>query len=89
MTRDRQPIKAEESAVEMAIAALDGQPNAMDMPMTEFDPSPGALDLPAQEHRQVCVRCGRPANRWLRKRRLSPARQKPTLLTKSPANSSD
>jgi len=47
--------------VDLAIAAVEGQPNAMDMPMAGFDPSPGALDLPDKEHRQVCSRCGRPA----------------------------
>jgi hypothetical protein len=90
MVRDRRSRKTAESAVDLAIAAIEGQPNVMDMPMVGFDPSPGALDLPAQERRQVCVRCGRPAvDRWLRKRRPSPARQKPTLLIKSPTNSPD
>jgi len=59
--RKPQPRNPNESAVRMAVLAVQGSPGVMDMPMTGFDPSPGALDLPDKEHRQVCSRCGRPA----------------------------
>jgi hypothetical protein len=61
VTRNLQRKKSRMADVDLAIAAVEGQPNAMDMPMAGFDPSPGALDLPDKEHRQVCSRCGRPA----------------------------
>jgi hypothetical protein len=59
--RKPRPRGPRQSAVDLAIAAVEGQPNAMDMPMAGFDPSPASLDLPEKEHREMCSRCGRPA----------------------------
>lgn len=46
--------------MELAIAAVQGQPNVTDMPMDDIDPSPGALNLHIEEHAEPCRRCGRP-----------------------------
>ena len=59
--RRHQRKEPKESALVLAIAAVEGQPNAMDMDMAGIDPSPGALDLPEQEQLGVCSRCGRRA----------------------------
>ena len=59
--RKHQPTESKVSAVSLAIAAVEGQPNVMDMPMAGFDPSPGALDLPLKDQAVRCSRCGRPA----------------------------
>jgi hypothetical protein len=45
MARNQQPKKPEESAVELAVAALDGNPSPLDMDMTGIDPDPMSLDL--------------------------------------------
>ena len=42
----RSPKKPEKSAVELAVAALDGNPNPLDMDMSGIDPAPTSLDLP-------------------------------------------
>jgi len=49
------------TAVDLAVAAVQGSPSVMDLPMADFDPSPGALDLAENEVRERCSRCGRPA----------------------------
>jgi hypothetical protein len=59
--RNLQRKKSRMADVDLAIAAIEGQPNAMDMPMAGIDPSPGALDLPVREQPERCSRCGRPA----------------------------
>jgi hypothetical protein len=53
--------KPKESAVDLAIAALDGNPNPLDMDMSEVDPDPTSLDLPYEEHGETCSLCSRPA----------------------------
>ncbi len=45
MARNPQPKKPEESAVELAVAALEGSPNPLDMDMRAIDPDPTSLDL--------------------------------------------
>jgi hypothetical protein len=45
MARNPQPKKPEESAVELAVAALDGNPSPLDMDMRAIDPDPTSLDL--------------------------------------------
>jgi hypothetical protein len=42
----RSPKKPKKSAVELAIAALDGNPNPLDMDMKNIGDSPTDLDLP-------------------------------------------
>ena len=54
MARNPQPKKPEKSAVELAVAALEGSPNPLDMDMRDIDPAPTSLDLPLP---------GKPANR--------------------------
>jgi hypothetical protein len=44
--RTRQAGKREQSAVELAVASLDGNPNPMDVNMEGLDPDPTSLDLP-------------------------------------------
>ena len=49
MTRNSQPMKRQESIVEMAVAAVENSPlpSPLDDPdMPDVDPSPGSLDLP-------------------------------------------
>ena len=47
MARNRQSRKTLESAVEMAIAAVENSPlpSPLDQDMSAVDPSPGSLDL--------------------------------------------
>jgi hypothetical protein len=59
--RKPRPKEPRQSAVDLAIAAIEESPSVMDMPMTGFDPSPGALDLPDEEQRQAYSRRGEPA----------------------------
>jgi hypothetical protein len=49
------------SALDLAVSAVEGQPNVMDLPISGFDPSPGELDLLENEHGEMCSRCKRPA----------------------------
>jgi hypothetical protein len=60
-TRGPRPNKTMRTAVDLAVAAVQGNPSVMDLPMAGFDPSPGALDLAENEVRERCSRCGRPA----------------------------
>ncbi len=47
MLRKLQPKKGQESAVALAIAAVEGRPNPLDDPeMAKVNPHPGSLDLP-------------------------------------------
>ncbi len=45
VVRNPRPRKPDQSAVELAIAALDGSPNPLDMDMMGIDPDPTSLDL--------------------------------------------
>jgi hypothetical protein len=49
------------SDVDLAIAALDGNPNPLDVDMSAVDPDPTSLDLPYEEHGETCSLCSRPA----------------------------
>ena len=70
--RNQQPNKPGNPDVELAIAALDGNPNPLDMAMEGIDPDPTSLDLegsqqamcssprrprPAEDN---CIICGQP-----------------------------
>ena len=44
--RNPQPKEPDKSAVELAVAALDGNPNPLDMDMSGITPAPTSLDLP-------------------------------------------
>ena len=46
MARNQQPKKPEKSDVDLAVAALDGNPNPLNMDMRDIDPDPTSLDLP-------------------------------------------
>ena len=59
MGKNCNPKHPVESAVRMAIRAVEENRRSMDLPVTGVDPAPGALDLPEME--QPCSRCGRPA----------------------------
>jgi hypothetical protein len=45
MARNQQPKKPEKSDVDLAVAALDGNPSPLDMDMRAIDPDPTSLDL--------------------------------------------
>jgi hypothetical protein len=45
MARNQQPKKPEKSDVDLAVAALDGNPNPLDMDMRDIGESPTDLDL--------------------------------------------
>ncbi len=72
MVRNRQPRKPVESAVEMAIAAVEGCPNPspLDQDMAGIGESPSDLDLtlpgkPDNLHAaETCPACGRPKERF-------------------------
>jgi hypothetical protein len=50
------------TAVEMAIAAVEGNPNPLDMDLESTDPAPTSLDLPEKEYQQVStIPRGRPS----------------------------
>ena len=44
-TRDQQPNKPGNPDADLAIAALDGNPNPLDQDMSAVDPDPTSLDL--------------------------------------------
>jgi hypothetical protein len=48
----------EKSAVELAIAALDGNANPLDMDFSGVDLDRTSLDLPEAEHQEMCSLCG-------------------------------
>lgn len=66
--------KAEQSAIEMALAAIEGRPNPLDDPeLRKVSPDPTSLDMPEEEYREVhstlrhshshvdaCAVCGSP-----------------------------
>jgi hypothetical protein len=60
-----QPRKPKESVVDLAIAAIEGNPNPLDMDLTGIDPAPTSLDLPEQKpygrDEQRNPRCASPA----------------------------
>lgn len=43
--RKPQPKKPEETALDLAVAAVEGNPNPLDMDMKGIDPAPTSLDL--------------------------------------------
>ena len=45
-TRNPRPQKRVMTDVDLALAALDGNPNPMDMDTRDIDPDPTSLDLP-------------------------------------------
>ena len=45
-TKSLPPKKTMRTAVDLAVAALDGNPNPLDMDMNGIDPEPTSLDLP-------------------------------------------
>jgi hypothetical protein len=47
--RKAQPKNPKESVVDLAIAAIEGNPNPLDMDLTGIDPAPTSLDLPEQK----------------------------------------
>ncbi len=57
------PKRPENSAAEMAVGALDGNPNPLDVDMGGIDPHPASLDLPEEEFDEACSnpRCTRHA----------------------------
>jgi hypothetical protein len=59
MEKNRKSKNQVESAVRMAVRAVEDDRSPLDIPVAGVDPSPGALDLPEME--QPCSRCGRPA----------------------------
>jgi len=61
MTRNLQPRQTGYSVVDIAVAALDGNPNPLDMPMEGIDPSPTSLDMLEGERQEMCSRRMRPA----------------------------
>ncbi len=44
-TRNPRPKKPMTTDVDLAVAALDGNPNPLDMDTTDIDPDPTSLDL--------------------------------------------
>jgi hypothetical protein len=55
--------KPNESALEMDVAALEGNPNPLDMDMSSVNPDPTSLDMPEEKYQEMCSnpRCSRPA----------------------------
>ena len=51
-----QPKKPKESAVELAVAALDGTPNPLDEDMSAVNPDRTSLDLPEEDYQEMCSR---------------------------------
>jgi rubrerythrin len=62
MRKNRSLKNAAESAVRMAIRAVEDSGRSVELQVRGVDPAPGALDLPETE--QTCSRCGRPAVGW-------------------------
>ncbi len=70
MGKNRKSKNQVDSAVRMAIAAVENERRPVDIPVADVDPSPGALDLPEMEqmysHRRRrsavdrCPECGSP-----------------------------
>ena len=54
--------RLKKSAVDLAIAAVEGNPNPLDVEM-DIDPDPTTLGLPEEEYQEACSnpRCSRPA----------------------------
>ena len=46
--------KAKPTAVDLAVAALDGNPNPLDMDMNGIDPDPTSLDLDDADENGIC-----------------------------------
>ena len=68
----RKPNKKEpkESAVDLAVSAVNGSGRSLDIDAGDVDPSPTALDLPGVQEvaacphrRYVCADCGTPLGR--------------------------
>ncbi|MGD0696531.1 MAG: hypothetical protein ABSB82_17055 [Terriglobia bacterium] len=55
MARYLQPEEPKQSALEMALAAIEGRPNPLDdAEMAKVSTEPGSLDLPETEHQGMC-----------------------------------
>ena len=67
VVNDLEPKKPKESAVELAIAALEGSLNPLDMDTRDMDFTPTSLDLPLP---------GKPDNRHAAKTRAARGRAK-------------
>ena len=71
MVRNRKPRSPAESALEMAVAAVEDSPlpNPLDLDMASIGESPSDLDLtlpgkPGNQHAaETCPACGRPQRR--------------------------
>jgi hypothetical protein len=54
IVRNPRPRKPEQSAVEMALAAIEGRPSPLDdADMETVNPDPSSLDLP-EEYEEMC-----------------------------------
>ena len=51
--RSKKPIT---TAVDLAVAALDGNPNPLDMDTRDIDPDPTSLDLVGSQQTETCPR---------------------------------
>ena len=51
-TKSLRPQKTMRTAVDLAVAALDGNPKPLDMDMKDIDPDPTSLDLPEERPRR-------------------------------------
>jgi hypothetical protein len=60
-TRKHQPKEPKESAVDLAVAAVEGNANPLDEDMSAVSPDRTSLDLPDEGHQETCSRCARPA----------------------------
>jgi len=55
-TKSLPPKKPMRTAVELAVAALDGNPNPLDMDTRDIDPDPTSLDLVGSQQTETCPR---------------------------------
>jgi hypothetical protein len=60
--KNPQRRRREQSAVDLAIGILDGNPNPLDEDLSAVNPDPTNLDLPEEECRPMCSnpRCSHP-----------------------------
>lgn len=77
VVRNLQPKMPKESIVDVAIAALDGNPSPLDMDARDIDLDPTSLDMPEEEYQEArsnprctcpdmdaCGRRARGAGQW-------------------------
>jgi hypothetical protein len=55
-TKSLPPNMSIRTAVDLAVAALDGNPNPLDMDLRDFDPAPTSLDLDGSQQTETCPR---------------------------------